>query len=221
MSDRALRRAIVVVAVALVAVLAAGSVLGSRAVAGDLRDRSETALTAAGLDDVSVQFHGREAALDGGNDVEARLAASLVAALPGVRDVERRAVDDEPLPGVARFELDRAGDDVEVSGAVPSPDDAADIKVAVATTLHTTVTGDVAVDRSVGDAGWAAVLPAVLEAVAGVRGLELEICGDGTVRLGGEVDGPAARSSILRQVQDELPDLELVSTLVVDPRERG
>nr|MCW2727793.1 hypothetical protein [Aeromicrobium sp.] len=218
MSDRALKRAIAVVVVALVAVIAAGSIMGTRAVAGDLHDRSRSALTAAGLEDVAVEFHGREAALSGGNDVESRLATTLVAALPGVRRVEPVVVDDDPIPGVSRFELDRSGDDVEISGAVSSPDDAAAIKVAVATTLRIMVTGDVTVDRSVDEASWAAALPAVLEIVAGVRGLELEIPGDGTVRLGGEVDASGAHARVVRRVQDQLADLRLVDSLVVAPR---
>jgi hypothetical protein len=192
-----------------------GALAGSRAVADDLRRRSETALTAAGLGDVTVDFAGREAAVSGGNDVEARLAAALVAALPGVRTVEDRHQQTAPLPGVARFELDRAGDDVEISGAVPSPDDAAAIKVGVATTLRTVITGDVAVDRSVDVARWAAALPAVLEIVVGVEGLELDIPGDGTLRLGGEVSDAATRSRILGQVADALPELKLVDALGV------
>jgi hypothetical protein len=220
-SDRALKRAIAVVVVALVAVVAAGSVLGSQAVADDLRARSRTALVAAGLDDVSVQFRGREGALSGGNDVEARLATSLVAALPGVRSVNHVVDDDAPLRGVARFELDRSGDDVEISGVVSSPDDAADIKIGVATALHTTIIGDVAVDRSVGEAPWAGSLPAVLDAVAGVRGLELELPGDGTLRLGGEVEVAATRTGIVRQVERALPDVELIDALVVSPRKES
>lgn len=219
MSDRAVKRAVILVVVALVAVIAAGSVLGAQAVGDDLRDRSETALVAAGLDDVSVTFRGREAALRGGNDVEGRLATSLVAALPGVRRVEHVARHEAFVPGAARFELDRSGDDIEISGAVSSPDDAAALKVGVATALHATIIGDVTVDRSVGEAPWAKALPSVLDALAGVRGLELDIRGDGTLRIGGEVDAAATRTSIVRRVARELPDVRLVDALVVAPRE--
>jgi len=212
-SDRSLRRSIALVSAALLAVLVVGAVVGSRAVGTDLRQRSETALAAAGLGDVAVDFHGREAALSGGNDVETRLATNLVSSLPGVREVDADADDDVHVAGVARFELDRAGDDVEISGAVPSPDDAAAIKIAVATSFRTVITGDVTVDRSVERARWAASLPAVLDVVEGIEGLELEIPGDGTVHLGGTVSDRSTRARIVEQVADALPGLELVDTL--------
>ncbi|MET0468332.1 MAG: hypothetical protein ABWZ87_06295, partial [Aeromicrobium sp.] len=187
MSERTLQGLIGLVLAGLLAVVAAGAVLGSDTVASDLRDRAVTALAAAGLDDVLVDFRGREAELSGGNDVEIRRAEALVAALPGVRRVDVDVVDDADIRGVARFELDRAGDDVEISGVVPTPDDAAAIKVGVAGSLRTTITGDVAVDRSVAAASWVRALPEVLEVVAGIEGLELEIPGDGTVAIGGTV----------------------------------
>ncbi|MBD8607768.1 hypothetical protein IFT73_12975 [Aeromicrobium sp. CFBP 8757] len=211
----ALKRLVAAVAACLVAVIVAGAVMGSRSVAADLGDRSTAALQAADLADVRVDFTGREAELRGGNDVEARLAASLVRTLPGVRRVE---VDRRPRPVVAdaaHFELDRAGDDVEISGAVPSPDDAAAIKVAVATTLRTTVTGDVRVVRSVPSEPWVAAVPDVLEIVAGVEGLALDVPGDGTVVLGGQVADRTTRARVVEQVAQALPGLRLVQTLRV------
>jgi osmotically-inducible protein OsmY len=221
LDQRALKRLVVAVAGCLAAVVVAGSVLGSRSVAADLRDRSRTALAAADLADVRVDFTGREARLSGGNDVEARLATSLVQALPGVRRVEVARGSRPHLRGVSRFELDRAGDDVEISGAVPSPDEAAAIKVSVATSLHTTVTGDVAVEPSVAAASWGDAMAKVLEIVAGVEGLALEIRGDGTVTLDGQVADAATRSRIVDEVGRALPGLELVATLRVAtaPRE--
>lgn len=220
-SDLVVKRLAAAVAVCLAAVVALGSVLGSRAVADDLRQRSESALEAAGLSDVRIDYAGREARLSGGNDVEARLAASLVETLPGVRSVD----DDRPrrrdLPGVARFELDRAGDDVEISGAVPSPDDAASIKVAVASTLHVTVTGDVEVRPSLPSATWTGALPDVLELVAGVDGLALEIRGDGTATLGGTVADAAERSRVADDVAAALPGLDLDAVLRVVPPRQG
>lgn len=221
MSDRSLQRAVAVVAILLLAVVAAGSVVGSRTVAVDLSHRAQDALAAAGLDDVRVDFRGREAIVTGGNDVEARLASGVVAALPGVRQVDPVADQDRPIPGVARFEIDRAGDDVQISGAVPSSDDAADIKIAAATTMLVTVAGDVTVDRSVDAAPWASALPGVLRIVAGIAGLELEIPGDGTVRLGGRIADAATRDRVAGRVAERLPDLRLVDSLVVDPSRAG
>lgn len=215
MSDRFLQGLVSALVVCLVAVVGAGSVLGARSVGDDLTERSTVALAAADLADVRVAFSGREADLSGGNDVESRLAADLVRALPGVRRVEATRDGRPAVAGAAHFELDRAGDDVEISGVVPSPDDAAALKVAVATTLRTTVTGDVRVDGTVSDATWAGGVPAVLEIVAGVEGLALEIRGDGTVTLGGQVADAASRRRILRDVARVLPDLELVQTLRV------
>jgi hypothetical protein len=219
--SRALRRLVVAVAASLVVVIGAGAVVGSRSVGADLAGRSRTALAAAGLADVRVDFTGREARLTGGNDVEARLATSLVRTLPGVRqvDVERDARPD--LAGVARFELDRAGEDVEISGVVASPDDAAAIKVAVATTLRTTVTGDVEVDPAVPEESWVSLLPAVLDVVAGVEGLALDVRGDGTVELAGQVADRTTRARLVDEVEQALPGLELVPTVRVAsaPRE--
>ena len=222
MTDRSLKRLMIAVAACLVAVVAAGSVLGSASVAADLADRSRTALAAADLADVHVDFRGREATLAGGNDVESRLATELVRAMPGVRGVETVRHDRPAVPGAAHFELDRAGDDVQIRGAVRSPDDAAALKVAVATVLRTTVTGDVRVDASVADAPWAAQVPAALEAAAGVEGLALEIRGDGTVTLGGQVADVVTRRIVARDVTRALPDLELVDVLrVVSPARKG
>lgn len=222
MSDRSLKGSLALVATALLAVVALGSFAGSRAVADDLGVRSEAALTAAGLGDVDVEFHGREAEVSGGNDVEARVATSLVSALPGVRQVAATDIEQVRLAGVARFELDRAGDDVEISGTVASPDDAAAIKVGVAASLRTMIAGDVVVDPTVGAAPWVPALPAVLDLVAGVEGLEVEIPGDGTVHLGGEVADAESRTRLVRLVAAELPYLEVVDTLgVVVPSSEG
>lgn len=220
MSDRSLRRLIALVAAALLGVVVVGAVVGSRAVGDDLRQRSETALTAAGLGDVAADFRGREATISGGNDVEARLATELVAALPGVREVDADQDEGEPIDGVPRFKLDRAGDDVEISGTVPSPDDAAAIKIAVATAFRTVITGDVMVDRSVDQERWAASLPVVLEVVEGVEGLALEVPGDGTVHLGGSVSDVTTRARIVEQVADALPDFRLVDTLRIAVADR-
>lgn len=218
MSDRFLQRAVAVVATVLLVVIAVGSVMGSRTVAGDLHRRADTVLTASGLDDVRVVFQGREARLEGGNDVEARRASSLVAALPGVRRVDRAVHRDAPIPGVSRFSLDRAGEDIEISGVVSSPDDAADLKIAVASALATRVTGDVRVDRAVDAAAWVASLPSVLRTVGGVGGLELDVPGDGTLHVGGRVDDAAARSRIVARLSRQAPDLTLVETLDIAPR---
>lgn len=222
MSDRSLQRFLVVLAACLVAVVVAGSVLGSRTVAGDLARRSTTVLAAADLADVTVTFSGREAELSGGNDVESRLATELVGALPGVRAVEAPRDDLPVAAGESAFELDRAGDDVEISGVVPTPDDAATLKVAVATTLRTTVTGDVVVDGPVSAAPWVETMSDALEVVAGVEGLSLDIRGDGTVEVGGQVPDAASHRVVLRDLAAALPDLEVVDVLrVLSPARKG
>jgi len=220
-SDQTLRRLIGMVAALLVAVVATGAVLGSRSVSADLRHRAETALTAAGLDDVRVDFRGREAELSGGNNLESRLARSLIGTLPGVRTIEAATAPDVAVPGRSSLAVDRAGDAVEISGVVSSPDDAAEFKVSVATVLRTTVIGDVTVDRSVGRADWADAVPDVVRAVAGVDGLALEVPGDGTVRVGGAVANAATRTTVLRRLVAALPDLELVETLAVASSRKG
>lgn len=215
MSDRTLKGLIGLVVAGLVAVIAVGAVFGSSAAAGDLRDRSQIALTAAGLDDVLVDFNGREAELTGGNDVEIRLARTLVGSLPGVRRVDLVISRDEAIDDVARFELDRAGDVVRISGVVPTPDDAAAIKVGVAAGLRTMITGDVAVDTSLAPAVWADALPDVFEALGHVEDLELDLRGDGSVVLGGTVASSSERDRLVRQVSRALPDLDVVSRFEV------
>ena len=217
MSDRTLRGLIGLVLVGLVAVVGVGAVLGTRTVAHDLGDRTRTALAAAGLEDVVVDFSGREAELHGGNDVEIRRAEALVETLPGVRRVRVDVVEHRAVPGAARFELDRAGDDVEISGVVPDPDDAAAIKIGVAEGLRSVITGDVTVDPAVGAASWAGALPDVLELLAGVEGLELDITGDGTVRVGGTVRDVSEQDRLTERLAELLPGLELVDGLVVAP----
>lgn len=217
MSDRTLAGLVALVVSCLVAVVAAGAVLGSGSVADDLRDRARTALGAAGLQDVLVDFHGREAELRGGNDVEMRRAETLVETLPGVRRVRVDIVRDRAVPGTARFELDRAGDDVEISGVVPDPDDAAAIKIGAAQGLRSVVTGDVRVDRSVGAAPWAGSLPAVLDLLAGVEGLELDISGDGSVVIGGTVTDASEQLRLSERLADLLPGLDLVDELAIAP----
>ncbi|MET0931784.1 MAG: hypothetical protein ABWX74_19860 [Aeromicrobium sp.] len=222
MSDRSLKGLFALVLAGLIAVVGAGSVLGAGSVGSDLGDRATTALSAAGLGDVLVDFSGREAELSGGNDVEIRRAETLVAALPGVRRVEVDVVEDDVIPGVARFELDRAGDDVEISGVVPSADDAADIKVGVAEGLRTTITGDVEVDRSIGGASWIAALPEVLDVLAGVEGLELDIRGDGSVEIGGTVGDESERDRLAEKIDDLLSGLDVVGTFdLVSTRTEG
>lgn len=215
MSDRLLKGFIGLVVAGLITVIAVGAVFGSSAAAGDLRDRSQTALDAAGLDDVVVDFHGREAELSGGNDVEIRLARMLVSAMPGVRRVDHDDPDEEPIAGVARFELDRAGDVVQINGAVPTPDAAAEIKVGVASGLRTMITGDLAVDSSLAAVTWTAALPAVLEHLSLVDDLELDIRGDGSVVLGGTVGSLIGRDRLVRRVVRALPDLDVVDRLTI------
>lgn len=213
MSDRTLKGFIGLVVAGLVAVIVLGAVIGTRAAADDLRDRSQTALAAAGLDDVAVDFRGREAELSGGNDVEIRLARTVVGALPGVRRVDLTLTADEIIDGVAHFELDRAGEVVRIDGVVPTPDDAAEIKVGVATGLATTITGDLKVDRTLPTSTWTSGLPDVLKLLGEVEDLELDITGDGTVALGGTVDSRAERERLVRHVARALPDLDVVSRL--------
>lgn len=215
MSDRTLKGFIGLLVAGLVAVIALGAVLGSGAAAGELRHRSQTALSAAGLGDVVVDFRGREAQLSGGNDVEIRLARSLVSTMPGVRRVHLDRAAAEVISGVAQFELDRAGHVVQISGVVPTPDDAAGIKVGVATGLATTVAGDLTVDHALPVATWAAALPAVLEMLGQIGDLEVDIAGDGTLVLGGTVHSDTARSRLVRRVARTLPDLDVISRLDV------
>ncbi|MET0447966.1 MAG: hypothetical protein ABW004_06150, partial [Aeromicrobium sp.] len=70
------------------------------------------------------------------------------------------------------------------------------------------------VDRTVGAAPWAEKLPDVLELLAGVEGLELEIRGDGTVEIGGTVADESERTRVLRKL-DRALDLDVVGTFVL------
>lgn len=223
-SDTSLKWLTALVAAGLVAVVALGSIAGSRSVAEALRPAAEQALVAAGLDGVSVTFEGREASLSGGSGTDLREAREVVEAIDGVRWArldEGRDADPQDrvrsgAPAVSTIALERSADGVEIRGVVPDADAAAEIKAAASLIFGATVSGDLGVDPEVETAPWVAALPGVLGDVMAVRDLRLDIDGSGTARIGGTVHSAAGRDRVVDLVATAMRGLEVEEDLGID-----
>ncbi len=215
MSDLAVKRLLGLVVAVLVVAVGTGAVVGSRAVADGLRTSSVQLLDDRGLHGVEVDFTGREAVLRSSNVAVLGQARVALADEPGVRRVTVSPTRSPGRQGAARFALDRFGDDVRIDGVVPSADDAAAIKIAAARTFGTTVTGDVRVDRSLSGGGWTSRLPDVFDDVSEVEALEIDVVGDGTVRLAGTLGTASAVDQVVSDVAKALGDLEVDAAIDV------
>lgn len=228
MSDTSLRWLTLLVAAALVALIALGSITGSDAVADDLRPRVELVLADGGLDGVQVELVGREVTLSEGSHADLAEAEQLVATVNGVRSVEvdapgATARPSSAAPGrdgdradAASLELRSTKERIAISGRVPDADAAASIKSGAALAFGQMVAGDVTVTASTGPAPWVRALPDLLGDLVGVKSLQLSIRTDGTVRLGGTIESAAGRDKISRYVSAALPGLELTNDLTID-----
>ncbi|MGA8988163.1 OmpA family protein [Aeromicrobium sp.] len=219
MSDKRLKSLAAFVAAMLVGVIVIGALVGARSTAADLRSASERALMAAGLSGVAVQFRGREAEISGGTPRDLTTARVVVATVDGVRRVDVvRAAPRRALPTpVARLDLARTATGVTLLGAVPDPDAAAGIKVAVAEIFAVRVKGDLTIDRNLGAASWVDRIPELLGELAGVKRLRLRVDGSGTITVSGSIESAAGVDRIRRRVRSTVPDLRLLNRLDVVP----
>ncbi|MRJ78240.1 OmpA family protein [Aeromicrobium sp. SMF47] len=223
-SDTSLKWLTALVAAGLVAVVALGSIVGSRSVAEALRPASEQALAAAGLDGVSVTFEGREASLSGGSGTDLREAREVVEGVDGVRwarvvdgpDTDAQERVDASAPDASTIALERTSRGVAISGVVPDADAAAGIKAAVSLTYGVTVSGDLRVDPDVEAARWVGAFPGVLGDVIAVRDLQLTIDGADTARIRGTVRSTAGRDRVVDLLATAMPDLEVDDDLTID-----
>jgi hypothetical protein len=209
--DKQKRRA-ALVGLALVGVIVVGALAGSRSVADDLRPKALGALSTAGLGDIVVDFDGREARLSGGTSDDLARAETIV---EGVRGVRWATVDPGGVvaaPTVATVTLRRTSEGLEISGTVPSADAALGLKSSAAETFGLTVSGDLAMDPSVGSAAWTDDLPTVFGDVLGVEGLVLKVDGD-TLHIRGSVETEAIAILVKDLVETDVPDLEVVSAI--------
>ncbi|AWB91582.1 OmpA family protein [Aeromicrobium chenweiae] len=224
MSDTSLKWLTALVAAGLVAAVALGAVAGSRSIADALRPSAEQALAAAGLDGVAVTFEGREAQLSGGSRTDLREARDVVEGVQGVRwariDTGRDTGPEDRVraadPNTSTISLERSPDGVVMSGVVPDPDAAADIKAAASLVFDTTVSGDLEVDPDVKAAPWAGAVPGLLGDVVSVEDLRLDVDGTGTVSIGGTIQSAAGRDRVVDLVATALPALEVVDDLRID-----
>lgn len=129
MSDKRLKRLAALTGLALVGVIVAGALVGSKATADDLQSRAELALSAAGIDGIEVDVNGREARLAGGTPDDLGSAERIVGGIKGVRRVEldrgdnrAAAPDRESSPTSPSLTLRRTGQGLTISGTVPDPD---------------------------------------------------------------------------------------------------
>ena len=221
MSEKRLKSLAALVASALVVVIAAGALLGSRAAAGDLQSKAERALASADLDDVRVTFHGREAELRGGDPDDLGKAELIVEGIEGVRwaDIVPSPAAPAPAPPdtTPTLELRRDARGITISGTVPDADAAAGIKARVAEDFGVPVTGDLAIDPAVGTATWIHRLPDVFGDIVGVKHLELQIDGRGTLDLTGSIESQAGADDVRRLVASAVPELDVVGQLDVEP----
>lgn len=222
MSEKRLRGIAALVGIALLAVIVAGALLGSRSAADDLQSKAEAALASADLDGVRVTFHGREAELSGGTADDLGKAELVVEGIEGVRWADTAQPADaapapEPPDTTPTLDLRHTGGGITVSGTVPDADAAARIKVRVAEDFGVPVTGDLAIDPAVGTAGWVGRLPDVFGDIVGVKGLRLTIDGDGTLELSGSIESRAGADDVRRRVESAAPDLDVASDLDIRP----
>lgn len=228
MSENKLKGLAALTGLGLVGVIAAGAIVGSQSAADDLRPKAERALAAAGLDGIEVDFDGREAELSDGKPAELRRAEKIVEGVRGVRwahieadDVDDVSEDDDdvaqpPKSSVPTLDLQLGSGGVEVSGTVPSADDAAEIKARAAQAFGVPVIGDLTVDPAVGSATWLAALPHVFGDLVGVKELELDIEGEGALELDGSIESQAGADKVSAAVTSALPDLDIVNDIDVE-----
>jgi outer membrane protein OmpA-like peptidoglycan-associated protein len=204
---------------ALLAVVVVGAVVGSRSAAGDLQVKAERALGSAGLGDVRVTFHGREARLSGGTPGELGKAELVVEGVEGVRWADvvppGRPVVTEAPDTTPTLDLTRTAQGVSIRGTVPDANAVAGIKARVAEDFAVPVTGDLAIDPAVGTADWIAQLPDVMGDLTGVKRLRLTIEGNGALVLAGAVESRAGADAVRRVVAETVPGLRVVSHLEV------
>lgn len=227
MSDARLRWLTVLVTVVLLVVVGAGAVVGSGAVASNLQLTAETALAAAGLDGVTVDFEGREATLSGGSHADLTEAEKIVEAIDGVRLTRSEDDTDERPPASAAeprtepgpsIELRRAAGRITISGSVPDADAAAEIKAGAALVFEELVSGDLGVGGETGSASWTKALPTVFGDVVGVRDLALTVDATATLTIRGTIESRAGRRKISRLISSALPQVKVVNDIRIDAR---
>ena len=222
MAEKRLRGVATLVGIALLAVIVAGAVLGSRAAGDDLQVKAERALASADLDGVNVAFHGREAVLSGGTPDELGKAELIVEGIEGVRwaDTVSPVAGPTPAPVDTKptLRLSHSGTGITISGTVPDADAAASIKASVAEAFGVAVAGDLVINPAVGRARWTSQIPDVFGDLVGVKRLAMTIDGQGTLDLAGAIESQAGAAEVSRQVASIVRDLDVVSRLDVEPQ---
>ncbi|MEV7395715.1 OmpA family protein [Aeromicrobium sp. NPDC092404] len=219
MSEQRLRGLAALLGTTLLAVVAVGALVGSSSAASDLQGKAERALASAGLDEIRVTFEGREAELSGGTVDDLGQAELVVEGIEGVRraDVVRPAggAPAEAADTTPTLRVSRTGAGITISGTVPDADGAVGIKAGVAEAFAVPVTGDLAIDPAVGPAPWTDELTHAFVDLVGIKDLELEIDGSGTLDLGGSIESRSGVEDARRLVAAAVPELDVVNRLSV------
>ena len=228
--------------VGLVAVVLSAIVVRGPRIEDDLTQKSQAALAEAGIEVESVTFDGRDATLAGtlGSNSEFSSAVAVVAAIPGVRDVnsQLQTAPPEPAPPTTTppattqppatatgldppsFVLLVSGGTAALSGTVPDPDIKDAIFGGAAEAFGTTnVVNRISLSESVGTTEWLENLPYLLAELGDVSEFSLVITG-GTAELSGLAVSSAASSSIETLMKASLPGLTVVNRLEVGVDER-
>ncbi len=177
-----------------------------RNIEGDIQTRTAQALTAEGHDWASVDLHsrGRDVLLTGNApSEEARLAAIEVA--ENVRGVRVVDVDGEITPvqlSSASFNLKADGDNVVLSGAMPSQD-LIDATVTKANSAYGAerVVNNLTVDANTSKPGWLNGLQSLLPGLAtAVRDVDIQVSDDGS-SIAGVVENDKTKAGLLHEAE--------------------
>ncbi len=185
------------VAVLGLALLVGGQLVPDRhGMEHNLTDRSNHALSAAGLTDIQVSFTGRDGTLHAPNQADADKALAIVRALDGVR-VAHAVVDAAPpVSTPPTVSLVLVAGKLTLTGTVPTADAKAALEKSAGTVFGAgNVTDSLTVDASVTAAGLAG-LTDVLSAFGTQTTDATAKLGDGTLTLTGTVTDQPTKDAV-------------------------
>jgi outer membrane protein OmpA-like peptidoglycan-associated protein len=188
---------LLVAIVGLIVLLVAQHIPNRHGMEADLTQRSEQALSSAGLSQVRVSFTGRDGTLRAGSPGEAERALGVVRALEGVRAAEAKVTPVPERTAPPSVVLALAGGRVSISGRVPT-EAAQTALVAAAVAVFGTGAVDhrLTVDNSVTAAALSG-LPEVLRALGRNAGDTTAELSDGRLVLTGALASAAGRAAVL------------------------
>lgn len=226
---------------ALVGVYVVGLRFGLLQIERDLTARARAALGALQLDEIGVDFTGREARLMGtaADPDGAAKAAEVIAALDGVRSVvsavtvrprivveppppppepvEAAPAPDEAASAAAAeptVELQRVGDSLFFKGRLPKGAHQAALAAIAKVKAGGRVGVAIELDEALPERPWAAQIWTLLPAIVEAPGVGFRVQ-DGALMLTGEIDDPARREGLAAAAAAVIFDLRIDNRIVV------